>query len=103
MTITRVDIGVCFLKGESYLSLFYDDDTLDIKRFELQCNINTRILISIIEPDINEVITPAPIISSALIVVRPIKQWKMVEVVENEVTKIKMPPHLKINITWEAI
>lgn len=95
--VTKVIVS-CFLEGESYISVVYDDVTLDISRFELRGDTGTALNIYIHEPlnDEEIMVMPPSNLGENVISVTPVQQWKMVE----EGGRLKTPAHLKFRAEW---
>lgn len=105
MAIVSRRIAKCYLKGESYIHIFYDDITLDILRFEIKGSIKSKLTLTINEPDIKEEINTTGKIDQGddIQIVEPIKKWKMIQVIENEEKKTKLPIHMKLLASWEVL
>lgn len=97
-------IAKCYLKGESFIYVFYDDVTLDILRFEIKGNIKSKLSLVVEEPDLNEKVFVAGKIEQGndIQVVETTKQWRMVEVIEDEKKRMKLPAHMKLLASWEV-
>lgn len=95
-------ITECFLEGESYLYIFYDDVTLDILRFEVKGNTKCKLNLILDETDLKEEISLAVKREQGdkIEVITPTKGWKMIRVVEGKVEKIRIPHHLTIKASW---
>lgn len=102
MGIRSILIARCFLKGESYLYLFYDEETLDILRFEVKGDTKCRLSLILAEDDLNEeIVTDVKReLGDKIEMFTPTKGWKMIQVVEDEMKLIKLPPHIRIKMEW---
>ncbi len=98
-------IAKCYLKGESFIYVFYDNVTLDILRFEMKGNIKCKLSLVVEEPDLNEKISVLGKVEQGkdIQVVETTKQWKMIEVIEDEKKRMKLPVHMKLLASWEVL
>lgn len=96
--VSKLLVG-CFLEGESYISVIYNDVTLNISHFELRGDTSATLNIYIYEPSIDEeiIITPPSNLGGNVISIAPVQQWKMVE---EEDGRARTPPHLKFRAEW---
>lgn len=97
MTEIKRIIAQCFLEGESYISVVYDDVTLDISYFELRGDTSATLNIYILEPDIDEeiILTPPSNLGENVIQIAPVQQWKMID---DE--GIRLPDKIKLRAEW---
>ncbi len=95
--ITKI-ITACFLEGESYISVVYDDVTLKISHFELKGNTSAILNIYILEPLAGEEIqvSPPSNLGENVIQVAPVKQLYMI----NDSGTIKLPANLEFGAEW---
>ena len=105
MSIVSMLIAECYLGGESFLYVLYDDATLDILRFEVKGNTKSKLSLMLREDDLKEEVTVTGKIEQGkeIQIVETAKQWKMVKVIEDGEETIKLPPHLRVLANWEAI
>lgn len=102
MTVVSILIGDCFLKGESYLHLFYDDVTLDILRFEVKGDTKCKLSVILAEDGLKEEINLSVRREQGdkIEIITTDGKWKMVRVIEDSVKKIKLPPRIRIKAEW---
>lgn len=98
MTIVSRLIAGCFLKGESYLHLFYDDVTRDMLRFEVKGDTKCRLELKIVNPEEDDTIdtTIKKELGEDIIILNTKETWKMIE----EDGKLRPPSSLKISLNW---
>lgn len=95
--ITQI-IAKCFLGGESYISVVFDDNNLKISHFELRGDTSATLNIHIIEPDVGDeiIVTPPSNLGENVISVAPIEQWYMIL----DEGSLKLPAHLRFEAEW---
>lgn len=105
MSIVTMLIAECFLHGESYLYVFYDNETLDLLRFEVKGNTKCKLTILLAEDDLKEEINEIGIKEQGdnIQIIKPTQKWKMVRVIEGKKETIKLPLSIRIKLNWEVI
>jgi len=103
MAIANNLIAKCYLNGESAVYIFYDTVTLDILRFEIKGNTKCKLSLIFGETDLKEEFFASGKKEQGndIQIIETKQQWKMRQVIENEIKKIKLPSHIKVRATWE--
>lgn len=96
--MTERIIAQCFLKGKSYISVVFDDVTLDLIHFKVKGDTKAKLNIYIKEPLVDEELKEKPRsnLGNSDVLITPMKKWKMIL----DKSIIKLPASLKFRAEW---